>query len=614
MKSASNNAPFNRAANMSFARKLFTSQSFWLWLAACALTVYAILRAWLVAPLHDENATFFHYIETGAIWGKGSLLDANNHLLNSYLGRFFYRLFGENYFLFRLPTALSTMLYFWVVWKLTSSFVANWQRYVVTLAIVCIPFVFDYFSYTRGYGLALCFFCCALYFLQRWLITSDYRLLVLLALCLLLSISANLTFLVSALLVVIYAIGVSILRFKELDRRKIGWSLIAAIIFGLGLKPLLLFSFQLRNVGALYYGSLDGFWPVTGKTLCRYVLFYDADWLKPAIGIIAIIIGVLIFVLWRRHRFQPFLQRPEAWGSYLLAGNVVSILFLAKVMHINYPEDRAAMYFIPLTLLVFGAVVGQFNKLKWILLVLLFFPVTFLWQLNLRTSVFTPDQRMCVAFYKEVRNHLRTDDRLCIDPIQQLNWAHFERKYQTNPHFGVADRTFEGNYDVIISNTAFPITESFKHDYKTVAFDPDNGVIAYRKRERAAIIRKMIPVAGYIQPYKGRDEFIELMKTEPGDERFKKQFSLTISGDLVIDTCYRDLQLIVATADTTGQTIRSHSFNLRWYLGEKKLRFHYDFPYTRIPLTAAETELKVYIWNPERRLVRNHNCSVKLNK
>ena len=201
------NAPFNSEHNMSFLRKLLRSQTVYLWLIGGLLTVYALLRAWFVAPLHDENATFFHFIETGAIWGKGSLLDANNHLLNSYIGRFFYNLFGENYFLFRLPTALSTGLYFGVVWKLTSSFAINWQRWLITLAIVCVPFVFDYFSYTRGYGLALFFFCCALYFLQRWLITAKYHLLISLVLCLVLSISANLTFLVSAVLVMVYAIG-----------------------------------------------------------------------------------------------------------------------------------------------------------------------------------------------------------------------------------------------------------------------------------------------------------------------------------------------------------------------------------------------------------------------
>lgn len=608
-----NNAPFNSEHKMSFLRKQLHSQTFYLWLVGCVLTAYALLRAWYVAPLHDENATFFHFIETGAIWGKGSLLDANNHLLNSYIGRFFYNQFGENYLLFRLPTALSAGLYFWVVWKLTSSFAVNWQRWLVTLAIVCVPFVFDYFSYTRGYGLALCFFCCSLYFLQRWLLTSKYRLLIALVLCLVLSVGANLTFLVSAILVMGYVLGFAAFHFKLLNRWKISWLLAAVLLFVLALKPLLGFSFELRDVGALYYGSLNGFWPVTGKTLCKYVLFYDADWLKWAIGLGAAAIGVLVLILARHHRFKPFLQRPESWGSFLLIGNVASILFLAKVMHINYPEDRAAMYFIPLVLLVIGSVLGQFNKLKWLLLALLFFPISFIWQLNLRTSVFTPDQRMSLAFYQEVRDNLQPEDRLCIDPIQQLNWAHFERNYQSQPHFGVAERTFEGNYDVIISNEVFAINNSFKRDYSVIAFDPDNGVIAYRKRVKSND-HFSLPSTISVSSYEGTDEFIELLRTKTAYDWEEKIFSLDISGNITIDSCYRDLQLVVATADSAGQTILQHGFNLRWYFGEKKHRFSYRFPYTRKPLTASETELKVYIWNPERRFVKNRTCSITLNK
>ena len=342
------------------------------------------------------------------------------------------------------------------------------------------------------------------------------------------------------------------------------------------------------------------------------MLFYDADWLKWAIGLTASLIGVMVLILLRRHRFKPFLQRPESWGSYLLIGNVVSILFLAKVMHINYPEDRAAMYFIPLGLLVVGSALGQFNKLKWLLLTLLFFPISFIWQLNLRTSVFTPDQRMSLEFYQKVRQNLQPEDRLCIDPIQQLNWAHFERNNQSQPHFGVAERTFEGNYDVIISNKVFPLTTAFKRNYKTLAFDPDNGVIAYVKRKKVNGLNTTKTT--YVPEYKGRDEFIDLLKIPDTKELTGKSFSIDISGTITIDTCYRDLQLVIATADSNGKTVVLHGFNLRWYLGEKKHRFTYRFPYTRMPLTALETELKVYIWNPERRFVTNRTCSITLNK
>ncbi len=594
---------------MSFIRKLFTSQSFYLWLVCIALISYALLRAWFVAPLHDENATFYHFIETGAIWGKGALLDANNHLLNSYIGRFFYTHFGEHYFLFRLPSALSIGIYFWAIWKLTVTFPINWQRWLVTLAIVCIPFVLDYFSYTRGYGLAICFFSCALYFLQRWLFESKGWLLFVLIGCLLLSVSANLTFLVSAILLMSYVLFYSLMRFKSLNRWQLLSVLIVILLFVLGIKPLLGFSFELKDVGALYYGSLDGFWIVTGKTLCKYVLFYDVNWLKWAVCCVALICGVLVLQLIKRHKWNTFLQRPESWGTYLIVGNVLSILYLAKVMLVNYPEDRAAMYFIPLVLLVFGAVVGQFKRLQFFLLILLFFPIHFLLQLNLSTSVFTPDQRMSFAFYHKVRQQLKQNDRLCVDPIQQLNWAHFEREYQKKPHFAVAQRTHEGGYDVLITNTIFPTDSEFKKNYTQLAIDSDNGMVAYQKRiKNASASRHLIVASNYV----GTDEFIPLWTDSTITNWVDKRNSYLFSGEIKIDTCYRDLQLVVTTEDSTGQTVLLDSFNFRWYLGENKQVFRFEFPYTRRPLSEQETKLKVYIWNPERHLVKMKNGLIRV--
>jgi hypothetical protein len=71
---------------------------------------YIILRASFLEPLHDEVATFFHFIESGNIWGDKAPLDANNHLINSFWGRFMYLIFNENYFSFRFLSVISKLL------------------------------------------------------------------------------------------------------------------------------------------------------------------------------------------------------------------------------------------------------------------------------------------------------------------------------------------------------------------------------------------------------------------------------------------------------------------------------------------------------------------------
>jgi hypothetical protein len=91
------------------------------------------------------------------------------------------------------------------------------------------------------------------------------------------------------------------------------------------------------------------------------------------------------------------------------------------------------------------------------------------------------------------------------------------------------------------------------------------------------------------------------------------RFSFDISGQLETDTCYRDLQLIVATTDSSGVILRADAFNFRWYFGEKRRTFSYTFPYKPSAFSAGEVELKVYIWNPEKRRIRNRGSRIEWN-
>ena len=84
-----------------FAR--VTRDTWWALLLFLALLIYLLLRAWFVEPLHDEVATYFFYIYHGDFWGANMVVDANNHLLNSWLCHAIYRVFGDHFFLFRLP-------------------------------------------------------------------------------------------------------------------------------------------------------------------------------------------------------------------------------------------------------------------------------------------------------------------------------------------------------------------------------------------------------------------------------------------------------------------------------------------------------------------------------
>jgi hypothetical protein len=580
------------------------------WSLFPGLFAYVILRSWYVEPLHDEVATYIHYIETGAIFGDTALTDANNHLLNSLWGRWMYELFGNHFFLFRLANVLAFPVYFAACASLSKELKPNRKRLLFVAALTCIPYLLDYFSCARGYGMAIGFFFGALAAFRLWMKNGRTGWQLLAYGLMLLSAFASLICLVCALILLVYFLFMQLAKLRRFSWKQHLLQLLLHAGFIAGLLPLIRFSLKLKEAGALYYGSLDGFWAVTGKTLSRYVLFYDNDLLKWAfIAAGAVLLGAA-FVQLRKTGLLSFLSTANGIVLTFLFGNVCAVLLLAAVMKVNYPEDRAGMYFVPLGVAALAFLLLRPERFAWTSLPLLFFPVSLLFTLNLHTSVFSPDDRMPKDFYELVRSQYAPGKTICMYPLQQLTWSRFEQLRPTRvpfPWYAVSQRDLYDGYDVIVTKTAFPLPEKMRSQYEVIAL-ADNGFVAYRKKpwlQRPKIIRDSIRPADFY----GTDEFIELVHDTLTPEKIRNFDRLRCRGTIQIASGYRDLHLVVATTDSAGAFVRFDNFNFRWYLGSKRMAF-YDFAYTGAPFSANETELKVYIWNPEKHSVRNTNVRV----
>lgn len=581
------------------------------WVLFLGLLIYAILRAWIVEPIHDEVATYFHYIETGEIKGGRSLMDANNHLLNSWLGNLSYRWFGTHFFLFRVPAIACFCLYFWSSRKLTRNMNLGLWGELCFVALNTIPWIFDYFSYTRGYGLGIGFFMAGLLQLSLWLKEKHTGHLILLLLFFYLAILSNLTYLITSLIVVAYVIFITLLHSKKIGIKALVFHTFLIIIFCYSLIPLIEFSFALKEAGALYYGSLDGLWWVTGKTLSRYILFYDANWLRIAYLLIGLIGVILLFIQWKKESWMQFITSTSFWLCMLIGGNIVAILFLAKVMQVNYPEDRAAMYLIPLCILALTVLFAQNKISRYVLLVLLFFPISFIAKLNLNTSVFSPDDRMSDAFYQSAIKDLKPNEAVSIYPIQQLTYAYFER---TNPdhqikHIGTPQKDFLPASDLILTKTTWLFPKDDISMYDIVAEDPASSYIAL-KRKRPF---RQVHLFDSIGKTKKSDEEYILFYDGPIRPEWRNKFiQIDLKGDLKTDTALNDFNIVVATNDSTDKNLRYDYQNLRWYYGENIRQFKMNYPYAAKHFLNEESRLIIYIWNPERKHFKLTNPAIQI--
>lgn len=128
-----------------------------------------VYRAWTQSITHDEANTYEEFL-TGPIARIFTTYRANNHVAQSLLSGLAVRWFGLSEFSLRLPSLLGSALYLGVVWQLSRYLYG--RRWLVVLSVAALglnPFLLDYYSAARGYGLGLAFLLWAFYELLRWL-------------------------------------------------------------------------------------------------------------------------------------------------------------------------------------------------------------------------------------------------------------------------------------------------------------------------------------------------------------------------------------------------------------------------------------------------------------
>lgn len=577
-------------------------------LICAVLFTYGLLRAWFVAPQHDEITTFLQYVEIDASWwtNLGSE-NANNHLLNSWILRGIYAIAGENFFLFRLPNLIAFIFYFFAAYRLTLHIPRG--KWIVFAALTGIPYLFEYFAYARGYGLAMAAFMWALVFLQDWLHTGKTRFVYAMVFALLLCLATNLIYMISAGLLIAYTIVSLLLQRERITGKKQAAFAGALLIYGIGLYPLLRYSFALKKAGALYYGSLDGFWAVTGKTLSRYVLLNDHDIWKIVFTVLAAGCALLWLLLLRRDGFRKTFRHTGSQAAFLVAGNTAAILFLAKAMQVNYPEDRAGMYFIPLCLLMYSDLVTRFEKLKYALLPLLYFPLTFLAHVSLNSSVFAPDDHFPERYYTSVRKHIHPGTSVSIYPLTTLSFPIRERHREGVPHIVNARREVLPYSDIIMTRSTVLTPETDLSAYRKIAEDPQSAHVAYK---RIRPFRKTTLFDSLIPQRTDDGEFLGFFSGHVRDTWRKTPVELMISGDVQVQPDYESLLLVVSTVNTKGEPQTYDFVNLRWYSAPGKKNVTIHFPYAAGQFTASQNQLAVYLWNQDKKPVTLRNARLQV--
>jgi hypothetical protein len=333
-----------------------------LFFMGCSIFAYTILRAYFLSFTWDESFSYLEFVKANFITFKEHRVsDANNHLLNTWLMEITSRVFGVSEFTLRLPNVFAHLLFLIYSGKL----VRNLSSKVLILGAFLIlnlnPFVLDFFSIARGYGLSLGFMMASLYYAYKYIEVNKSILSGFLSVLFAsISILANLSMLNYLLIISEYLFVVSILiicnnGLSNILKGKISLILKSLII----LIPLSILIFiiplilKLKEVGAFFFGGYTGFWQDTVISLINESLYEHPfipimTYFLQGLVVLVIIVSFLL-IIYKLSRKETFWK-----DSFLMLLFIVVLLsFLANYFQhqwfgLLYLKERTALFYYPL--------------------------------------------------------------------------------------------------------------------------------------------------------------------------------------------------------------------------------------------------------------------------
>jgi len=312
------------------------------------LFAYVAYRACTLSFTHDESLSYM------ILHGADNLTKtANNHFLNTNMMRMTSYLFGDSEFSLRLPNVLLFIIYLLGCYRILKQSENLWLFVSGTILLLLNPFVIDYFSLARGYGLSLGFLVAGLYYFLRertnnysfHSIIRDFTISVTFATMALFANFSTINYFIAVLL--IFAI-----QYIRIAMNGSGFSVKQHFIFTAGIVlsfiPLIIAVKRLLWLSGsqqLYFGSESfGF---TISSIIMSSMFYNEYQLLIGIikyAVIIIFSSGIMFIILNKLFYGPFMKITA-----LISAIICGLFIEHYLFGVKYPVERAAIYLIPLS-------------------------------------------------------------------------------------------------------------------------------------------------------------------------------------------------------------------------------------------------------------------------
>ncbi len=356
-------------------------------LTGVAIFGYILLRAARLDITYDEARTLKEFVpETVMHIINYTPCDANNHIVNTLLIKLLFGLGNHSLFIARLPNVLASVVYLIYAYRLCKENLSPGVGYCCFLLLVLNPFVLDFFSIARGYGLCLAFELGSLYFTLQYLKSHHSRHWLLALICGTVAVLSNFSALVYWLALVL-TVNVFAIFKKECNAKTI-----AIYTFGVAVTLASILYEPIRKMlenGSLYYGGKIGFYHDTLGSLAQYSLYNPGS--TPlsyiVLNVFLLLLGVVVTFSFVRNRA---LYAPRSLVLTVTGLCILSVVVQHYLFGTRYLIDRTALFFYPLLILILCFSIGTFSgksSMAIIISVVVAFSFNFFRNVNLHKTV-----------------------------------------------------------------------------------------------------------------------------------------------------------------------------------------------------------------------------------
>jgi hypothetical protein len=323
----------------------------------------SIYKARMAAYTYDESLTYNWYVQ-GPLLNVILFTDrtsANNHILNTLLTQITNLFFGSSELSLRLPNIISHIIFMiFVILIIKLIKIPHILYFPFFIIIVLNPYLLDFFSLGRGYGLSVMFVTGSLFFFIKHLEdmnVKDYSMSLLFAALGTYSNFTTLYFFIA--IATIYNINhliiwffnnekITLKLFFFYNKHSIIYSTILSMLIG---YPV----YRLFIAGELYFGIDDGFWKGTLRSLFERMIYDNSSYLEHVVFISIMITLVLMLfgtLLLLFSLFRKDIKAYTEWQAFILLSLLLTIITISVylqhyILGSKYIYGRTALFLWP---------------------------------------------------------------------------------------------------------------------------------------------------------------------------------------------------------------------------------------------------------------------------